>query len=400
MTMQRCYTPFRSLALFASVAAAILGLARTAAAATNVVCIGEQTTSTAEVASTWPKELGTLLGATYTVRNDGDGSATLLQGYTPGARYPFNTPGKAAYTDSIGMPAADIVIIGPWAEHDSLQATAAEATVANYTMYYETLIGVYQALASKPTVYITNSIENSTFQAGAVNPDTLVSTILNPAATAAAVNKGVTLIDLHTPFLAAAGGANDPANTLLSGDGHLSVTGAQKAAMIIYDVIKGNTGTGGSGASSGGTSGASSGAASGATTSGSSSGTASGDTSGSSSGTASGVTSGVGTTSGTVAGSGTLSATSGTVVSTGSPMGSTGTGPSSGTTTAMTGSAAESGSNSASSGSGGTTEATASKSTSGCTMGAAGSAGGAVGLLSLFGLALVGSRRRNARRSR
>jgi hypothetical protein len=385
------YARCGQLAILAAVPVASLFAASRAAAATNVVCIGEQTTETAEVATVWPGALGTMAGAAFAVQNDGDGSATLLQGYAAGARYPYNTQGKAAYDASIADNAS-IVIIGPWGEHDSLQVTAADDTVAAYTGYYETLIGVYQALASHPTVYVMNSIENSTFQTGTlIATDTLVTTVLNVAVVAAAAAKGVKVIDIHTP-INGTGGAT-ATNTLLAGDGHLSVAGAQKVAEVVYDFITGDAGSSGGGATTGasGSSGASTGATAG-----------SGTTGGTGTTAGAGTTATTGATEPTSGATAATEPTSGATAATGSSPSSTGGGGTAGTSTTPSSgtTVASAGSSNSSSGTETDTSGTGTpKNSSSCTMGASGSKGAAAGLLSLFGLALlVGSRKRGAQR--
>ena len=333
------------LLLAGAVAGASMFLATTASAANIIVnCIGEQTTTTAEgstAAQNWPEVLGGLLGAGYTVNNDGVNAGTVISGSAKSASSLMGPPG--------------IVVIGPFAEHDY----AANITETQWQTAYETLVGAYLALTPVPKVYVMTP-PPAAFVYQSAAEQTFATTIVKTAVLAVAAAKDLTVIDLFDDT--ALGAAGD-----MAGDGHFNPAGMAEVAKLADEAITGTGGTGGSGASSGATSGTAAGT-----------GTAG-------SGTA---------TSGTVAGTGT--ATSGTTAG-------TGTTPTSGTTSgepAGTASMAGTGSNGATSGSGGgTTTTTTQPSTSGCAMGAAGSSGTAAALLSLMGLAFIVSRKRSARRT-
>src|SRR5580658_2441647 len=354
--------------LAGAVAGASMLLATTAGAAAKVVnCIGEQTTTTAEgstAAQNWPEVLGGLLGAGYTVNNDGVNAGTVISGSAKSASSLMGPPG--------------IVVIGPFAEHDY----AANITETQWQTAYETLVGAYLALTPVPKVYVMTP-PPAAFVYQSAAEQTFATTIVKTAVLAVAAAKDLTVIDLFDDT--ALGAAGD-----MAGDGHFNPAGMAEVAKLADEAITGTGGTGGSGASSGATSGTAAGtgtAGSGTATSGTVAGT----------GTAtSGTVAGTGTaTSGTVAGTGT--ATSGTVAGTGTATSGTtagtGTTPTSGTTSgepAGTASMAGTGSNGATSGSGGgTTTTTTQPSTSGCAMGAAGSSGTAAALLSLMGLAFI-----------
>src|SRR5580658_345586 len=343
--------------LAGAVAGASMLLATTAGAAAKVVnCIGEQTTTTAEgstAAQNWPEVLGGLLGAGYTVNNDGVNAGTVISGSAKSASSLMGPPG--------------IVVIGPFAEHDY----AANITETQWQTAYETLVGAYLALTPVPKVYVMTP-PPAAFVYQSAAEQTFATTIVKTAVLAVAAAKDLTVIDLFDDM--ALGAAGD-----MAGDGHFNPAGMAEVAKLADEAITGTGGTGGSGASSGATSGTAAGtgtAGSGTATSGTVAGT----------GTAtSGTVAGTGTaTSGTVAGTGT--ATSGTTAG-------TGTTPTSGTTSgepAGSASMAGTGSNGATSGSGGgTTTTTTQPSSSGCAMGAAGSSGTAAALLSLMGLAFI-----------
>src|SRR5262249_17331175 len=141
-----------------------LALASAARAATKVSCVGEQSThsghpAAGDVAHEWPGELGMMLGAAYTVDNDGDnGHSSVLMndcGATP-APYTNNggcyaNPANAGITATGGggfarsTMAPDVVIIGPWGMHDYLMAmgNTLALTQARFETDYDYLVGIY-----------------------------------------------------------------------------------------------------------------------------------------------------------------------------------------------------------------------------------------------------------------
>jgi len=377
--MKPGYARFGQLVAVASLPMVGLLVTKSAAAAvTTIACIGEQTTSSTDdgpVTNCWPGQLSTMLGASYNVGND-----VVVNGV--GSNGNTVTSGNCVTAASKAGP-PDIVIIGPFAEHDY----AAGITEATWQADYLKVVEEYLALTPPPTVYVMTP-PPAAFVYQSAAEQTFATTVVEPAVVAVAAAKNLKVIDLFSDT--ALGGAAD-----MGGDGHFSTAGAIEVAKLAQAVITGGAGTGGSGASTGTSSGASTGAASGAST-GTTTGTSgTAATTGSASGTGTTSTSGSGPTSGgTTVGSGssTVGPTSGSVGA------ETGTSTSGDTGTSM------SGTNSATAGTsgGGTTSPAVTeaspKSSSGCTMGASGSTGAAAGLLSLFGLALAVSRKRSARR--
>lgn len=384
MRMHRGFARFLHHALVAALPVAGLLVTKNAAAVTTIACIGEQTTSSTDdgpVTNCWPGQLATLLGASYNVGNDVVVNNVGSNGNTVTAGNCVTAASKA------GPP--NIVIIGPFAEHDY----AAGITEATWQADYLKVVEEYLALTPPPTIYVMTP-PPAAFVYQSAAEQTFATTVVQPAVVAVAAAKNLKVIDLFSDT--ALGGAAD-----MGGDGHFSTAGALEVAKLAEAVITGGATTGGSGASTG--------------TSGTSSGTATTGTSAGTGTATTGTTAGTGTaTTGTSAGTGT--ATTGTTTTTGtseptsgatqatagsSPSSTSGTGtsgtgttPTSGSTTASTGSTAPT------SGTGTESDTTGTpKNSSGCTLGPAGSSSAAAGLLSLLGLALVVSRKRGARRS-
>lgn len=374
---------FAGLVVGGAVVGVSMLLATTASGANIVVnCIGEQTTTTTEgstAAQNWPQVLGGLLGAGYTVNNDGVNAGTVVAGTAKSA------------SSLTGMPG--IIVIGPFAEHDY----AATITEATWQTDYENLVDAYLALTPVPKVFVMTP-PPAAFVYQSAAEQTFATTIVKTAVLAVAAAKNLTVIDLFDDT--ALGAAGD-----MAGDGHFNPMGMAEVAKLADEAITGTGGTGSSGASTGSSSGTSSGATTGAS-GGTGAGTgASAGSSGESTGATTGTPGGTGTPAETGA-----TPTSGVSAATGTPGGAgTTTGAASGTTPVTGGSGEPAGTggggtgtnNGASAGTGGGTTATqgTQQSTSGCTMGAAGSSGAAAGVLSLMGLAFIVSRKRSSRRS-
>ncbi len=205
------------------------------AAAPRIVCIGEQTTQTNEMAPTWPTKMQTDLGAAYVVTNDGDGSATVLAGSKAGHTY--STPTNAPYKDSINAP--DIVVIGPWAEHDEI-AVKAGADATHFQTDYDALVMAYSSLPKKPCVIVTTPVVNTSYQQNPAT-DMLVTDTIEPAVLAVAKARNLTVVDLYTAF------TNQAA--WLGPDGHFTAAGAAQVASMVEKALAscGSTGTGGAG---------------------------------------------------------------------------------------------------------------------------------------------------------
>ncbi|HVU51685.1 MAG TPA: hypothetical protein VHL80_13410, partial [Polyangia bacterium] len=219
-----------------------LALASAARAATVVNCIGEQTTITTEgstSAQNWPSVLGGLLGAAYTVNNDGVNAGTVIKGTAKSA------------SSLTGMPG--IIVIGPFAEHD--YGAQANITQDQWTTAYKALVDAYLALAPQPQVYVMTP-PPAAFVYQSAAEQTFATTIVKTAVLSVAggnnsANKQLKVIDLFSDATLVA--AAD-----VAGDGHFSATGMAEVANLAYKCIAmnmcgstGSTGTGGSGGGAG-----------------------------------------------------------------------------------------------------------------------------------------------------
>ena len=218
-----------------------------AGAAPRVVCIGEQTTKTSEMSPTWPDKMQIDLGAAYTIANDGDNNGTVLAG-SKGGTHTFATATNAPFKDSIMAP--DIVVIGPWAEHDEI-AKEGGADATHFQQDYEALVNAYLTLPKKPCIILTTPVLISTYQK---NPATnmLVTNTIEPAVLAVAQAHGLKVVDLYTLFMNQA--------AWLGGDGHFTVAGAAQVATLVEAALPSCSSNGGGGAGAGGTSGVAGGA--------------------------------------------------------------------------------------------------------------------------------------------
>jgi hypothetical protein len=166
---------FGQLAILFVVPVASGLVAKSASAAMIVNCIGEQTTITTEGSTSvqnWPAVLGGLLGTTvYTVHNDGVNAGKVTD--VPAATSALN---PASLT---GPP--NIVIIGPYAEHDYV-ATLTEAT---WQADYKKLVDAYLALTPAPEIYVMTP-PPAAFVYQSAAEQTFASTIVRTAVLAVA----------------------------------------------------------------------------------------------------------------------------------------------------------------------------------------------------------------------
>jgi MYXO-CTERM domain-containing protein len=374
------------------------------AAGLRVVTPGEQNTQSGEngcaaapcAANHWlhyPEILSAMLGAGYSVVNNGDGGAVLGCDAATAAAAGGNSicANGGNYSKSIN-PLPDIVIIGPFGEHDQriVATNAALYDEATFEAAYDGLVTNYLNLSSHPKVYMMTPIDiTPTWNGAAATLGTgkdIVKDIMLPAALAVATKHSLVVIDTYTAM--SPGGVLDTA--YMPADGQVNSAGQQKMAMMILDALQSDAGTpAGTGSSSGAattgsTSGSTSGTASGASTAGSTSGAATTGSTGSGAVTSGSTTTGTPSTAGTVtaSGSGTTSGTS----TTGSGMTQTGTGASAGTGGGATAGTSTSGTP--------VETAPATKSSSGCAL-SSGRSSSAVGL-GLLALGLVAVRRRRS----
>jgi MYXO-CTERM domain-containing protein len=383
-------SPKGKLAVLVAAAGVSLCAVKTASAADTVInCIGEQTTITGEGLTSpnqqWPEVLEAMLGTGYTVNNDGVNTGKVIDGTAKSA------------SSLMGNP--NIVIIGPFTEHDY----AANITETAWQTAYQNLVEAYTGLASAPKVYVmTPPPAAFVYQSDA--EQTFAVSVVKTAVLAVAQAKGLTVIDLFDDASLGMASAQPTGNP----DGHFSPSGMAEVAKDAYMVLMGTGGsTGGSGAASGSSTGSSSGAATagaatgstsggaatGSATSGNvASGTSVGSAGATTGSTASGDTSATGTTSGadaTGSSVGTASGTSSTSGSVGSSGESTASGTANGSGSQTVGSQAGS-----SNSSGGAGETSSPKSSSGCDVSAVGGTGAGAGLLALFGLAFLARKKR------
>jgi hypothetical protein len=370
------------------------------AAAIRVVTPGEQNTQSGENGCAaapcmnghwlhYPELLSASLGAGYSVVNNGDGGAVLGCDAATAAAAGGNSICAAGgnYTKSIN-PLPDIVIIGPFGEHDQRIVVGDTALYDEPTFEaaYDGLVTNYLNLSSHPKVYMMTPIDITPTWNGAATTlgagKDIVMDIMLPAALAVATKHSLVVIDTYTAM--SPGGVIDAAYD--PADGQVNSAGQQKMAAMILAAIESDAGAGGAG--SGSSAGSASGATSG-TTSGASTGATAGAGTGGS-GVASGTTTGgTGTTTGAETGTSTggsgsvgTGSASGSVVSSGA--GGTGE-PTSGTATG--------GGGASGAGSQAGAETATSSSKSGCALtGVKGSAEGAA--LALLSLGIVASVRR------
>ena len=255
----------RQWALVAAVPCAALLFAKHAPAATIVACIGEQTTSTKEaggLAVLWPAKLQGLLGGAYVVTDDVVVNNVGSNGNTV-------TKGDCVTAASLAGP-PNIVVIGPFAEHDY----AASITEPVWQASYQAVVNKYLALTPKPVVYVmTPPPATFLYQSkpdpppnGAPSPipeQLFAANVVKPAVLAvAAATPNVKVIDLFSDALLG--------NMTGQADGHFTAAQHTEVAQLAYNAIKGNAnGAGGAGGtSSGGAGGASGGGAGGASSGG------------------------------------------------------------------------------------------------------------------------------------
>jgi len=365
------------LAIVAVVSVGSVLVASSARAATVVNCIGEQTTTTAEgstAAQNWPPVLGGLLGAAYTVHNDGVNAGKVTDGSAVSA------------TSLTGMPG--IVIIGPFAEHDY----AAGITEATWQADYKKVVDMYLALTPKPMVYVMTP-PPAAFVYQSAAEQTFATDVVKPAVLAVAASENLKVIDLFSDATLVT--AAD-----VAGDGHFSAAGMAEVAQLAYKCVAMGmcagtpaTGTGGTGGGAGGNGGA--GGAGGSTGAAGAGGSTTG-TAGATGTTGTGGTGGS-TATGTAGSTGTTGA--------GGTVGTTGTGGDTGTTgtagtTSTTGTAGmtSTGGTTGTTGTAGSSGGTRSSGGGGCAIGGHSKAGALASLLVALSLAAPAWRRRRRAR--
>jgi MYXO-CTERM domain-containing protein len=335
----------------------------------------------------YPEILSIMLGSGYVVNNTGDGGAILGCDAASVAIAGGNSFCKSGQYTNFTNPAPDIVIIGPFGEHDQ-RVLAGNAmfttfyTEAAFEAAYDGLIKKYIALKATVKIYMMTPIDVM-FNAGALPAGkNIVKDVMLAASKAAAMKNNVPIIDTYTAITMAD----------YAVDGQVNAAAQMKMAQMILDAMKNGGGADGGAAGTGG------GTDAGATGAGGTTGTA-GTTGAAGAGTGTAGTTGTGTGTAGTTGSGT-----GTAGTTGS---GTGTGGTTGTGTGTAGTTGAAGSTTGAAGSSttGTGTGTAGSgpgpygkgSSGGCAF-ASPAKGGALGVAALGMLAAVVLGRRRKRR--
>src|SRR5450432_4925467 len=219
-----------------------------AAAAMTVVTPGEQNTQSGEngcnVGATcgnghwfhYPELLQNMLGTGYVVTNNGDGGAVLGCDAATMAVAGGNSFCMNAQLGKSTTPTPDIVIIGPFGEHDQrIVGSNGNVTALYMQSVFE---GAYEGLVQKylkgtTKIYMMTPIDMA--WGGTPNlpaGDDLVKNVMLPAAMKVAANHQIAIIDT-------------------SGDGQVTSAGQQKMASLILAALM-SPGTGGTGGAAGG----------------------------------------------------------------------------------------------------------------------------------------------------
>jgi acyl-CoA thioesterase I len=178
----------------------------------HVACVGDSIT----IDTGYPEYLGTILGANYTVGDFGVGRTTVS--------LDFNKPylNQTMCQNALNFaPNIVVIMLGTNDAYLSWQQRS------NFTSDYKTLIALFQALPSKPEIFI--AVPPPVFS----NTMGLNSTILEndviPLVNQTVSDVGLTLIDTHTPFI-------DHPEDFKDGV-HPNIQGAKIVATTIFNSI-------------------------------------------------------------------------------------------------------------------------------------------------------------------
>jgi hypothetical protein len=229
----------------------VVGLAaagQVVAAPIKVACIGEQTThsdlfpgdpqSQPPGMQEYPRKLQDLLGSGYSVFNFGDCCASVISGYPSSETHPYVT-GKN-YKAAVAF-APDIVVIGSWGRHDwgkSAMTALAAFTIPAFQTGYEDMITKFQALPSKPKIFVSSLIP---IPNGMDGPDDGYKT--SPASnvvTMLAAKYSLPIVDLFTAFTGATTLFIQPPMKDSDGE-HTSDAGGTKIAQLVAAAILGKS---------------------------------------------------------------------------------------------------------------------------------------------------------------
>lgn len=222
------------------------------AAAIKVACIGDQMTHSDLFSNNretqpvgmqeYPRKLQDLMGSGYDVRNFGDCCASVIGGYPHSETHPYVSGSN--YKNAVAF-APDIVIIGPWGRHDwgkSAMTALPFFTVMAFQTGYEDIITKFQALPSKPKIYVSTLVP---LPFGMDGPDNGYKTSpQNDVVKALAAKYNLPTIDLFTAF------TNQPTLFIQppqkDSDGeHTSDAGSTKIAQMVEAALKGTATDGG-----------------------------------------------------------------------------------------------------------------------------------------------------------
>jgi lysophospholipase L1-like esterase len=204
-----------------SASAAEVGIIRAARDIVRVGCFGDcisQATALSNTAQGFPAQLGRLLGERYQVRVFARSGRCILRG----GDYPLvNEP---VFAEGLAWnPQIVTLQLGTNDARDPNWALKAQIGADN-----EYLLGLLQALPSRPTVY--SCLPPMLLSA---SPGRIVANELLPIMRAAAANRGVPVIDLHDPL--------QDSPQFFAPDGvHPLPAGHEALAMLIWRALTGN----------------------------------------------------------------------------------------------------------------------------------------------------------------
>ncbi len=186
----------------------------------RVACVGDSLTQGSSLmpSNRYPTILGDLLGANYSVGNFGAGSTTVLRiSETP---Y-MNT---SVFQDALNFePNIVVIMLGTNDAQPSLHPYN-----ASFIPDYVALVNAFQALASKPKVWVVLPPPLFSNKSGAISPEFLATTII-PDLRQAADEAGVPVIDVFSAL------SNHP-EYFYDGE-HLNGAGTRAIAKVVYEAI-------------------------------------------------------------------------------------------------------------------------------------------------------------------
>ncbi len=182
--------------------------------AIKVALVGDSITE----GSRYPKDLGQLLGANYSVGNFGVGLATVNLGSVK----PYMN--QTAFSQAKAfMPDVVVILLGT---NDAMPLY--QPYLANFTDDYKELINAFQTLDSKPKIYLVMPPPIFNDSLGPTSSQLTQQVI--PKVRQVANETGLPLIDFYSEFASHRGYSSDGV--------HLTFEGSQFVATKIYEAIK------------------------------------------------------------------------------------------------------------------------------------------------------------------